>query len=85
MRRIARVEVPAWGNHVKLGYARAPGTLRIGNVDLGAVTALVTLDAPERSDIDRYPFRLSGVLGLRALQGRTIHLDLARGRFGIEA
>jgi hypothetical protein len=80
---LPRLVVRAWQKPVTLGYAQTPDVLRIGGVDLGRVTALVTLDAGERSDIDRYPFPVNGVIGMRALRGRTIHFDLVCNRFGI--
>ncbi len=86
-RRLAdlpHVVANAWGKPIVLGYAEPSETLRIGTIDLGRVTALVILDAPERSDIDRYPFPVNGVVGMRAFRGRTIHFDLVRNRFGIE-
>lgn len=79
------VEVPSWGEMVRLEGRTAKGGWTLGG-ELLAIRALIREDDPASLQDARLDQPMQGLLGMSAFDGRTVVLDLREGqeRFGWE-
>lgn len=75
------LEVPSWGNKIKLVGAPLKGSIEIESATIDR--PMIPFQPSNENDFSKWPFTASGLFGNSLLSDRLVVVDVQRQRFGI--